>query len=196
MDSAGLLHFGTYSTGFQVISSSTSYNDGGWHYVVAISCTNSGASLYVDGQLVANNPAYEFGYVYNGYWRIAENNLTSWPSAPSSAYFAGAMDELMIFNRALSSLEIQAIYQAGTNGMCPPTQLMFTDAPSFSKTNGVVLSASLRSGQSYHLQSNTNLDSTKWITLTNFVAGTAPISYFTNQPTTNAPQGFYRLVSP
>ncbi len=196
MDSAGLLHFGTYTTGFQVISSSTSYNDGGWHCVVAISSTNSGASLYVDGQLLANNPAYKFGFVYNGYWRIGENTLTSWPSAPNSYYFAGALDELMLFDRPLTSSEIQALYQAGTNGMCPPTPLMFTGVPSYNRASGVVLNASLRSGQSYHLQSNTNLASTNWITLTNFVAGTAPISHLTNQPPTNAPQGFYRLVSP
>jgi PKD repeat protein len=196
MDDAGLLHFGNYTTGFQVINSTASYNDGTWHYVVAILCTNAGASLFVDGQLLENNPAYTSAYVYNGYWRVGENNLTSWPSAPSSPYFAGAMDELMVFNRALSSSEIQAIYQAGTNGVCPPAPLRFTGSFSLSRTNGVVLSASLRSGQSYHLQSNTNLASTNWITLTNFIAGTAPISHLTNQPLTNTAIGFYRLVSP
>ena len=37
----------------------------------------------------------------------------------------GLIDEVQIYNRALSGSEIQAIYQAGTNGMCAPTALMF-----------------------------------------------------------------------
>jgi len=65
---------------------------------------------------------------------------------------------------------------------------------SCSKTNGAILSASLRSGQNYSLQANTNLTSTNWITLTNFVAGTVPIFYFTNHLATNIPLQFYRIV--
>jgi|GEM_PF-1426525 len=196
MDSSGLLHFGTYNSGVQVVSSSASYNNGTWHHAAAILSAVSGSSLFVDGQLLTNKPSFTTAVNYNGYWRIGENTLTGWPSLPNSPYFAGALDELMLFNRPLSSSEIQAIYQAGTNGVCPPTPLMFMGVPSFSKASGVVLNASLRSGQNYHLQSNTNLASTNWITLTNFVAGTAPISHLTNQPPTNAPQGFYRIVSP
>ena len=73
---------------------------------------------------------------------------------------------------------------------------MFTGTPSYSKTNGVILNASLRSSQSYHIQANTNLASTNWITLTNFTAGTAPIFHYTNKPPTNTLQQFYRIVSP
>jgi hypothetical protein len=110
--------------------------------------------------------------------------------------FAGQIDEAVIFNRALSASEIQAIYQAGTNGMCAPTPLMFTGSPSYNKTNGIVLNASLRSSQSYHIQANTNLATTNWTTLTNFTAGTAPIFHFTNKAATNIPRQFYRIVSP
>jgi len=62
--------------------------------------------------------------------------------------------------------------QLGTMAFCPITPLSFTGAPSYSKTNGIVVNASLRSGQSYQIQANTNLASTNWIALTNFTAGT------------------------
>ncbi len=110
--------------------------------------------------------------------------------------FAGIIDEAQVYNRALSASEIQAIYQAGTNGMCAPTPLMFAGSPGYTKSNGVVLNVSLRSGQTYRIQANTNLVSTNWVVLTNFTAGTAPVSYFTNLNATNIPQQFFRIVSP
>ena len=110
--------------------------------------------------------------------------------------FQGYIDEVQIYNRALSAAEIRAIYQAGTNGMCLPTPLMFTGPLSYSKANGIILNASLRSGQSYSLQANTNLASTNWISLMNFTAGTAPVSHFTNNGATNISEQFYRIVSP
>jgi hypothetical protein len=58
------------------------------------------------------------------------------------------------------------------------------------------LNASLRSGQNYSLQANTNLASTNGLVLTNFTAGTAPVFHFTNKSATSIPQQFYRIVSP
>jgi hypothetical protein len=121
---------------------------------------------------------------------------SSWGGGARQRYFNGLVDELKYYNRALTSNEIAAIYNAGTNGMCAPTPLMFTGPPNYSKTNGVILNASLRSGQIYSLQANTNLASTNWIALTNFTAGTAPVSHFTNLVATNIPQQFYRIISP
>ena len=110
--------------------------------------------------------------------------------------FQGLIDEVRIYDRALSASEIRAIYAAGTNGMCPPTPLMFTGTPNYSNTDGYVLDASLRSGQPYRIQATTNLATTSWIVLTNFTAGTAPIFSFTNNRATNVPYQFYRIVSP
>jgi hypothetical protein len=110
--------------------------------------------------------------------------------------FQGLIDEVRIYNRALSALEIQAISNAGSNGMCPPSPLRFTGSPTYSRSNGFVLSASLRSGQSYHLQASTNLANANWITLADFIANTAPVSLFTNNAATNLRQQFYRIISP
>jgi hypothetical protein len=124
------------------------------------------------------------------------STLLTMGQAEGGFFFDGMLDEIQIYSRALSASEIQAIYLAGTNGMCAPTPLIFTGSPSYNKANGFVLNASLRSSQSYHIQANTNLTSTNWTTLTNFIAGTAPIFSFTNKPPTNTLQQFYRIVSP
>jgi N-acyl-D-amino-acid deacylase len=110
--------------------------------------------------------------------------------------FDGGINDFRIYNRALSPPEIQGIYTAGTNGMCPPMPLLFVGTQSFSSSGGLVLNASLRSGQSYHVEVTTNLCSNTWVNLTNFTAGTAPFFQFTNQSATNVQSQFYRLVSP
>ena len=35
-------------------------------------------------------------------------------------YFSGALDEISLYSRALTSNEVAAIYQAGSGGKCPP----------------------------------------------------------------------------
>ncbi len=90
--------------------------DGGWHNVVVTSnSTFNGIIFYVDG--VQKTTTYK-------------HNLTSYSSGNSSrtaligSYndgsnpnlpFNGSIDELLIFNRALSAEQINVIYQAGVN---------------------------------------------------------------------------------
>jgi hypothetical protein len=168
-------------------SASFTPNVGRWYH---IALTRSGTNFlfYINANLVSSNSSTVVIPTPNAPLTIGQ--------AEGGLSFNGLLDEIQIYNRALSASEIQAIYQAGTNGMCAPTPLMFTGSPSYNKTNGFILNASLRSSQSYHIQANTNLASTNWITLTNFIAGTAPIFHFTNKPATNISKQFYRIVSP
>jgi hypothetical protein len=110
-----------------MISSTTSYNDNNWHQVVASVSSSAGTSLYVDGVLTGNNPTATSAQNYNGWWRIGENNLGGWPGEPSSWYFKGQIDEVSIFNRALSAGEVQSIYNAASAGMC--NGLIFDTSP-------------------------------------------------------------------
>jgi hypothetical protein len=121
MDNSGALHFGVYSSGTEVISSSSGFNDNTWHYVAATLSATSGACLYVDGVLAASNPAFTSSYAYNGWWRIGEDNLTGWPFGPNSYYFNGNIDEVILCNGALSASQVAMIYQAGSDGICDPT---------------------------------------------------------------------------
>jgi type II secretory pathway pseudopilin PulG len=116
MDDSGRLHFGVYNSNVQTADSAASYNDGRWHHVAATISTDVGTSLYVDGVLAAKNPTATNAQDYTGWWRIGENNLNYWPFVPASCYFGGLIDEVAIYNRVLSSAEIQASYNAENSG--------------------------------------------------------------------------------
>ena len=170
-------------------------NDGRFHHVAAT--RRAGLTLvYVDGVLAASGAAAGITAISNNadFFAGAES-IPGDPSAVENAW-AGILDDIRIYNRALASSEIQAIYQAGSNGMCAPAPFAFCGNPVWNITNGVILNATLRSGQNYGLQVNTNLASTNWVTLTNFMAGTAPVFQYTNALATNVPAQFYRLVAP
>jgi hypothetical protein len=176
----------------------------GWNYIdtgavtplnqwthVAVVYSNGLVNTYLDGILTNTYPgAGLIGSVGPpNDFRIGGRSL-------ANQFFQGLIDEVRVYSLALSPFQIKAIFQAGADGMCPPTPLLFSGPPRYSESNGIILNASLRSGQSYHLQANTNLGSTNWVALTNFIAGTAPVISITNKPPTNIPQQFYRIISP
>jgi len=45
-------------------------------------------------------------------------SVNNWPFQPASYYFKGQIDEVAIFNNALSLSEVAAIYAGGSAGMC------------------------------------------------------------------------------
>jgi len=83
-----------------------------WHHIAG-TFDGSNLYLYVDGEQKASlaysgTIAIATGYsLHIAYWR---------PGLPT--YFEGTIDEVEIFNRALSQSEIQAIYNAGSAGKC------------------------------------------------------------------------------
>jgi hypothetical protein len=99
---------------------------GEWHHVTG---TYDGAKLqfYLDGQPYGNptpasgviSPMLSNSFVTLG----SEDGRTGSPSSIGTRYFSGLIDEVDIFNRALSATEIAAIYAAGVSGKCalPPS---------------------------------------------------------------------------
>jgi len=74
--------------------------DGNWHFVTAVSDGTS-AYIYVDGIQKASSTG---SLNQNGWSQIGTYNGVD--------LFAGSMDDLRIYNRALSASEVQAIYNA------------------------------------------------------------------------------------
>ena len=66
-----------------------------------------GMALYVDGTRVASNSVTQ-AQSYRGVWHVGGDNLNSWPSAPTSRYFAGLIDEVAVYNSALSAQQVAA----------------------------------------------------------------------------------------
>jgi hypothetical protein len=93
--------------------------DGQFHHVAVSVQRNStsGGHFYVDGNLVSTfDPTVCPGDLSNpGPFRIGNNAV---PLLPGACFF-GIIDEVSLYQRALSSREIAAIYHAGSAGKLP-----------------------------------------------------------------------------
>ncbi|WP_199737943.1 LamG-like jellyroll fold domain-containing protein [Cellulomonas sp. PhB150] len=108
MTNAGKLIFGTWVGSAATVTSPKSYNDGQWHQVVATQ-GSGGMSLYVDGVRVGRN-GISAAQPYVGSWRVGGDNLSGWPSQPSSSFFGGQIDETAVYPTALSGLQVEQHY--------------------------------------------------------------------------------------
>ncbi len=113
LDSAGAVRFGvdSKSTTKTTIASKSGLDNGTWHHAAA-TLSSSGMKLYVDGALVASNSSVTEARRMTGSWRIGADTLAGWASAPSDGIFAGQIDEVAIYNTALSGTQIAAHYAA------------------------------------------------------------------------------------
>jgi hypothetical protein len=111
----GKVYFRIYdNSGNKYTTSSKTYTDGNWHHAVGVSTGDNGViRLYVDGVLQAETA---IGLMYtsypSSYWRFGSYAYTSVTNA-SSGFFSGGVDEVRIYNRALSQTEITTLYQSG-----------------------------------------------------------------------------------
>ena len=81
-------------------------NDGQWHHVAGV-YDGTNMFLYVDGTLDVSKPATG-SIVQNSYPVCIGHNA----EAPASS-FNGLIDEVSLYNRALTAAEIQADHEAG-----------------------------------------------------------------------------------
>jgi Concanavalin A-like lectin/glucanases superfamily len=114
MTNSGQICFGVLNSGAKEILSPASYNDGLWHDAIATFSAGTGMRLYLDGNLVASNAEVTSAHAYNGYVRIGYDTLWGWPSAPTSNYFAGSIDEVAAYSTVLSAADVASHYSAGT----------------------------------------------------------------------------------
>ncbi|MBO9625102.1 MAG: PKD domain-containing protein [Microbacterium sp.] len=115
----GRITYGVYPGSVKSITTTTSYNDNKWHHVVSTLST-SGMVLYIDGKVVAQDATVVSAQDnYNGYWRVGYDNLSGWPSAPTSASFAGTIDEFAVYPSALSAAQVAQHYATGMGYKTP-----------------------------------------------------------------------------
>jgi hypothetical protein len=113
---AGNVVFGVKPSAYETISSPASYNDGSWHHVAA-SLGTGGMKLYIDGVQVAADAGTTTAASYSGYYRLGYDDLTGWPSAPTSDYADATLDEARVIHRALRDAEVLNDYTAGANAL-------------------------------------------------------------------------------
>jgi len=87
-----------------------------WHHIAITVKRTNAIHFFFDGVLVKQTTPAHLGSLAsvsnlrigaNGYWN---------PS--STAFFKGMLDEVDLYNRVLTTAEVQAIYAAGANGKC------------------------------------------------------------------------------
>jgi len=109
---AGSVFFGINPTDPGVLGT-RNVNDGMWHHVAGV-YDGFHLYIYVDGTLDASTATTKLVAQTSDPLLLGAN-----PHAPLPYYFNGLVDEVSIYNQALSAQQIQAIYLAGNNGKCP-----------------------------------------------------------------------------
>ena len=92
----------------KVVTSSTGYNDGNWHHFGFTYEQGVGLKLYIDGGTPATLP-YTSAPNFN-----QAANVEIGRRGDGFNYFNGQIDEISIFSRALSSDEIDTLYNNGS----------------------------------------------------------------------------------
>ena len=89
------------------VTGTTQLNDGNWHHIVATRVLGGDKNLYVDGQLENNGVTNSNPLNTNPIIDIGGNTL-------DNRYFTGSLDEVAIYQFALTSDQVLAHYKAGT----------------------------------------------------------------------------------
>ncbi|MEK7067460.1 MAG: LamG-like jellyroll fold domain-containing protein, partial [Patescibacteria group bacterium] len=112
IDAAGKVNFRFYPQG--TIQSTLSINDGNWHHIAALYALDNSMQMYIDSIPQALLSAQGQSASYGGYFTVGIQSQ-------DYGYFNGIIDEVKIFNYALSAAEVNSIYSAGnSSGTTPP----------------------------------------------------------------------------
>ncbi len=133
---------------FQQIESPTGYNDGNWHQVV---CVRDEASqkniLYVDGNVV-DQVTHDYTGSFTNAYNIAFSYLMS--SSVMGYYYKGSVDEVGIFNIALTPSDITS-YISRANigvGFCDGLSPNISSVPKTAASVGSLYNYTVRAGGS------------------------------------------------
>ena len=113
-----------------ITSAPTKVNNGAFH-LVAVTYDGTNEAVYLDGTLLASTPFTQVGYAASYQYQLGTGFTSEWPAGNGGYfYFQGLIDEVEIFNRALSQSEIQAILDARGFGKCKVTSGVCISPPS------------------------------------------------------------------
>ena len=153
-----------------------------WHHLAV---TRGGAvfRIYIDGaqaSVETNNMA------------IPAANAPLTIGQAQGLFMPGLLDEISIYNRALAPAEIQAIYQAGSQGKCSTSQPLAIASAGFNSSGKFQFQViGGQSGSTIEVQSSTDL--TNWVNAWQAVLGSNPL-LFIDPATTMSQQRYYRIV--
>ncbi len=93
-----------------IASADTALNDGNWHYVVGV-YNGANLLLYVDGK-IDSTPVAQTGLIANNSYsvKLGKDNVVSGACGGTACLFNGLIDDVHIYNRALSADEVRQLY--------------------------------------------------------------------------------------
>lgn len=113
LDDAGRVVVGVDTGTVRWARSPGTYRDGAWHHVAA-TVSGTGLILYVDGVPVAQDASVTAAPTPLGFWRLGGDALGSrWPGPVTTPDGAVRLDEVAVFDRALTDARIAARYALG-----------------------------------------------------------------------------------
>jgi hypothetical protein len=112
-----------YVDGSRAVASTTVVQTGRWYHIVGTYTASNQLKMYVNG--VLENTVSIVGTTRG----MNNNPFTIGQSAIwGGRFFKGRIDEVGLFNRALSDAEVQSIYNAGGAGICATPDLFWQHA--------------------------------------------------------------------
>lgn len=177
VNSYGLILATTFGSERTVYTPANIHTPGNWYHVVG-TFDKQVAKIYVNGQLqgsatyIMEMPVSSHPLTIGG---SSAQGSTMTNSAP------GALDEVSIYDRALTADEIAALYNAGSNGKClagSPVPPVITDIVRTNST--ITLTWSAMVGQKYEVQAATLLDGLSWTNLSGTITSTAPVLQYSD----------------
>lgn len=94
------------------IVSANGFVDGDFHHIVAVYDRDDKIILYVDGIKRDEEDISQISCDVSNQW-----DLFLGANVTSTIYFRGVLDEIMIFNRAITQEEVESIYNAQKSGL-------------------------------------------------------------------------------
>jgi hypothetical protein len=161
------------------------YADGSWHHVAA-TYDGSMKRVYRDGIEIA--AAAKTGTIaFSGTGGTIGGHSSDYPYD----FFYGSIDEMAIYNRALSASEIQSIYAADTAGKCTERPPLTINAKMLD--DHVVLSWNAAASKTYQLQYKSNLSQADWVNLNGAITATNSVMNTSDVIELDG-QRFYRIL--
>ena len=99
------------------IYTTTTYGDGLWHHAAAVRASDNSRLLYVDGQQVGSDS--NVTTAFDAPVSVILGALFSAGYPNGGRFWNGAIDDVRIYNRALSATEVAALYNGSETGSWP-----------------------------------------------------------------------------
>jgi hypothetical protein len=125
--------------GENVLTGPYPVNDGAFHHL-AVTDNGVTQTVYLDGEQIASQSTYEYGYATTYYYQLGTGDTLYWGDANNGwDTLNGLIDEPTVYSRALTPSEVLNIFAAGKYGKCDPVD---SPSPSLLSFGGVAIGQS------------------------------------------------------